>query len=153
MDYANPQGSPSSANSNPLKRQRGPELDRQRKDNHKEVERRRRSAINEGITQLSHIVPGCDAKNTNKGAIIHAAVRYIQDLKHNEASNIEKWTLEKLLMDQAMGDLTSQLDEARVEVDRLRTELNQRFAETESGDLAQPLDQNQQQVGTTSLTK
>ncbi|SPO32394.1 related to centromere binding factor 1 [Ustilago trichophora] len=131
MDYADsPTGNGSASPSrNPLKRPRGPELDRQRKDNHKEVERRRRSAINDGITQLSHIVPGCDAKNTNKGAIIHAAVRYIQDLKHNEASNIEKWTLEKLLMDQAMGDLTAQLDEARAQVERLRAELDERFAD------------------------
>jgi hypothetical protein len=34
-------------------------------------------------------------------------------LKENEARNIEKWTLEKLLMDQAMGDLQSQLEEVR----------------------------------------
>ncbi|KAJ1019962.1 hypothetical protein NDA16_004243 [Ustilago loliicola] len=128
LDYSNP-NSPGGSR----KRQRGPELDRQRKDNHKEVERRRRSAINEGITQLSHIVPGCDAKNTNKGAIIHAAVRYIQDLKHNEASNIEKWTLEKLLMDQAMGDLTQQLEEARAQVERLRAELDERFADQHQG--------------------
>lgn len=134
-----PDESYSSPNSPDRKRPRGPELDRQRKDNHKEVERRRRSTINDGITQLSHIVPGCDAKNTNKGAIIHAAVRYIQDLKHNEASNIEKWTLEKLLMDQAMGDLTQQLEEARAQVQRLRAELDQRFvdrhqAQTETGE-------------------
>ena len=56
-------------------KRKGPELDRQRKDNHKEVERRRRSAINDGIVQLSQIVPGCDVKNTNKGSIIIAAVR------------------------------------------------------------------------------
>ncbi|PWN46542.1 hypothetical protein IE53DRAFT_391283, partial [Violaceomyces palustris] len=105
------------------KKPRAPELDRARKDNHKEVERRRRSAINDGINQLSQIVPGCDAKNTNKGSIIVAAVRYIQDLKNNEASNIEKWTLEKLLMDQAMNDLTAQLDEIRRENDKLRAQL------------------------------
>ncbi|CDU25554.1 related to centromere binding factor 1 [Sporisorium scitamineum] len=127
IDYDSPNGD--SSPSRALKRPRGLELDRQRKDNHKEVERRRRSAINDGITQLSHIVPGCDAKNTNKGAIIHAAVRYIQDLKHNEASNIEKWTLEKLLMDQAMGDLTAQLDEAQQQIERLRHELDERYAQ------------------------
>ncbi|CCU99217.1 unnamed protein product [Malassezia sympodialis ATCC 42132] len=104
-------------------KRKGPELDRQRKDNHKEVERRRRSAINDGIVQLSQIVPGCDVKNTNKGSIIIAAVRYIQDLKNNEASNIEKWTLEKLLMDQAMNDLSMSLDESRREVERLRAQL------------------------------
>lgn len=104
-------------------KRKGPELDRQRKDNHKEVERRRRSAINDGIVQLSHIVPGCDVKNTNKGSIIIAAVRYIQDLKNNEASNIEKWTLEKLLMDQAMNDLSVSLEESRREVERLRAQI------------------------------
>lgn len=104
-------------------RRKGPELDRQRKDNHKEVERRRRSAINDGIVQLSQIVPGCDVKNTNKGSIIIAAVRYIQDLKNNEASNIEKWTLEKLLMDQAMNDLSVSLEESRREVERMRAQV------------------------------
>ena len=48
-----------------------------------------------------------------KGAILSRAVQYIHHLKENEARNIEKWTLEKLLMDQAMGDLQSQLDEMR----------------------------------------
>ncbi|KAN0065517.1 basic helix-loop-helix protein [Thecaphora frezii] len=118
LEGGSPVGTPGSATGG--KRSRGPELERQRKDNHKEVERRRRSAISDGINQLSQIVPGCDAKNTNKSSIIVAAVRYIQDLKNNEASNIEKWTLEKLLMDQAMGDLSAQLDEALREVERLR---------------------------------
>lgn len=40
-------------------------------------------------------------------------MQYIHHLKENEARNIEKWTLEKLLMDQAMGDLQAQLDECR----------------------------------------
>jgi transcriptional regulator CBF1 len=45
-----------------------------------------------------------------KGAILSRAVQYLQE---NEARNIEKWTLEKLLMDQAMGDLQAQLEEMR----------------------------------------
>ena len=40
-------------------------------------------------------------------------MQYIHHLKENEARNIEKWTLEKLLMDQAMGDLQAQLEEVR----------------------------------------
>ena len=48
-----------------------------------------------------------------KGAILSRAVQYIHHLKENEARNIEKWTLEKLLMDQAMGDLQAQLEEVR----------------------------------------
>jgi len=48
-----------------------------------------------------------------KGAILSRAVQYIHHLKENEARNIEKWTLEKLLMDQAMGDLQAQLEEIK----------------------------------------
>lgn len=40
-------------------------------------------------------------------------MQYIHHLKENEARNIEKWTLEKLLMDQAMGDLQAQLEEIK----------------------------------------
>ncbi|KZV75853.1 hypothetical protein PENSPDRAFT_599522 [Peniophora sp. CONT] len=85
---------------------------RQRKDNHKEVERRRRGNINDGINELGRIVPNGSGEKA-KGAILSRAVQYIHHLKENEARNIEKWTLEKLLMDQAMGDLQSQLDEMR----------------------------------------
>ncbi|KIY44905.1 hypothetical protein FISHEDRAFT_22440, partial [Fistulina hepatica ATCC 64428] len=88
------------------------EWTRQRKDNHKEVERRRRGNINEGINELGRIVPSGSGEKA-KGAILSRAVQYIHHLKENEARNIEKWTLEKLLMDQAMGDLQSQLDEMR----------------------------------------
>jgi bHLH factor len=85
---------------------------RQRKDNHKEVERRRRGNINEGINELGRIVPNSSGEKA-KGAILARAVQYIHHLKENEAHNIEKWTLEKLLMDQAMGDLQAQLEEMR----------------------------------------
>jgi len=104
---------------------------RQRKDNHvrylcvflfagcadaphfqKEVERRRRGNINEGINELGRIVPNSSGEKA-KGAILARAVQYIHHLKENEARNIEKWTLEKLLMDQAMGDLQAQLEEMR----------------------------------------
>lgn len=103
---------------------------RQRKDNHvrstprtplsismltalqKEVERRRRGNINEGINELGRIVPSGSGEKA-KGAILSRAVQYIHHLKENEARNIEKWTLEKLLMDQAMGDLQAQLEEVR----------------------------------------
>ena len=78
----------------------------------KEVERRRRSNINDGINELGRIVPNSSGEKA-KGAILHRAVQYIHHLKENEARNIEKWTLEKLLMDQAMGDLQAQLDEMR----------------------------------------
>ncbi|KAG6836495.1 hypothetical protein H0H93_007524 [Arthromyces matolae] len=105
------------------------EWTRQRKDNHasgffppvlqmshhsvqKEVERRRRGNINDGINELGRIVPNGTGEKA-KGAILSRAVQYIHHLKENEARNIEKWTLEKLLMDQAMGDLQTQLEEVK----------------------------------------
>ena len=78
----------------------------------KEVERRRRGNINEGINELGRIVPNGSGEKA-KGAILARAVQYIHHLKENEARNIEKWTLEKLLMDQAMGDLQAQLEEMK----------------------------------------
>jgi hypothetical protein len=71
------------------------------------VERRRREAINEGINELAKIVPGCEK---NKGSILQRAVQYIAQLKENEAQNIEKWTLEKLLLDQAITELSATAD-------------------------------------------
>ncbi|TFK29137.1 hypothetical protein FA15DRAFT_664454 [Coprinopsis marcescibilis] len=96
------------------------EWTRQRKDNHKEVERRRRGNINDGINELGRIVPNGTGEKA-KGAILSRAVQYIHHLKENEARNIEKWTLEKLLMDQAMGDLQAQLEEVKRLWDEERT--------------------------------
>lgn len=130
-------GSPTGAGRAPQMRKRRGDTDiddwtRQRKDNHvshlprvslvhqltlrtiqKEVERRRRGTINEGINELARIVPNSSGGEKAKGAVLSRAVGYIHQLKENEARNIEKWTLEKLLMDQAMGDLQSQLEDMR----------------------------------------
>ncbi|KAG9046672.1 basic helix-loop-helix protein [Tulasnella sp. UAMH 9824] len=116
-DLAGAGGDPSGTQSSGGRGKRGKrhvndeEWNRQRKDNHKEVERRRRGNINEGINQLAAIVPNSAGGEKAKGAILSRAVTYIHQLKDNEARNIEKWTLEKLLMDQAMGDLQNQLEE------------------------------------------
>ncbi|SCV73113.1 BQ2448_7038 [Microbotryum intermedium] len=97
------------------------EWNRTRKDNHKEVERRRRETINEGINELKNIVPGCEK---NKGSILSRAVQYIQQLKDVEATLIEKWTLEKLLSDQTANDLKRQVEDGKREVEKLREELS-----------------------------
>jgi len=114
------------------------EWHKQRKDNHKEgashqsvlsgnlkywqntVERRRRETINEGINELAKIVPGCEK---NKGSILQRAVSFITQLKENETSNIEKWTLEKLLTEQAVSELSSQNEKLKQEVERLYREV------------------------------
>ncbi|PWN21116.1 hypothetical protein BCV69DRAFT_186633 [Microstroma glucosiphilum] len=100
-----------------------PETERQRKDLHKEVERKRRAGINSAIGELQSLVPDCNDKGVNKGDIILRAAAYIRELKNSEASNIEKWTLEKLLMDQALHDGQVQLEATRAEVERLREAL------------------------------
>ncbi|KAK4049930.1 basic helix-loop-helix protein [Microbotryomycetes sp. JL201] len=91
------------------------EWTRTRKDNHKEVERRRRETINEGINKLKTIVPNCD-KN-NKGAILSMAVDYIRQLKDNEGNNIQKWSMEKLLSDQAVQSLKDENEKLKVALD------------------------------------
>ncbi|RYP28726.1 hypothetical protein DL767_007069 [Monosporascus sp. MG133] len=91
-----------------------------RKDNHKEVERRRRETINEGINELAKIVPGCEK---NKGSILQRAVAFITQLKENEAQNLEKWTLEKLLTEQAIQELSASNDKLKQECERAYKEL------------------------------
>ena len=85
------------------------------------MERRRRETINEGINELAKIVPGCEK---NKGSILQRGVQYITQLKDNEARNIEKWTIEKLLTDQAIAELSTSND-------RLKTEAAAAFKEAE----------------------
>ncbi|KAF3769645.1 helix loop helix transcription factor [Cryphonectria parasitica EP155] len=96
------------------------EWHKMRKDNHKEVERRRRETINEGINELAKIVPGCEK---NKGSILQNAVRYITKLKEDEQQAIEKWTLEKLLTEQAISELSTSNDKLKAECDRTYREL------------------------------
>ena len=84
------------------------------------VERRRRETINEGINELAKIVPGCDK---NKGAILNRAIEYITQLKENEKRNIEKWTLEKMLTDQAIQELSTSNGKVRDELERMYDEV------------------------------
>lgn len=85
------------------------------------VERRRRETINEGINELAKIVPGCEK---NKGSILQRAVAFITQLKENETQNIEKWTLEKLLTEQAIAELSNSNDKLKQECERLYRELD-----------------------------
>jgi len=91
------------------------EWHRQRRDNHKEVERRRRETINDGINQLAKILP---ASEKNKGSILAKAVQYINQLKQNEAQYIEKWTLEKLFMEQGMEELRKTNEQLKMNLEK-----------------------------------
>lgn len=100
-----------------------------RRDNHKEVERRRRETINEGINELAKIVPNCEK---NKGSILQRAVQFIQQLKENEANNIEKWSFEKLLTEQAIAELTSTNERLVADIEKLKAECERAWREADT---------------------
>ncbi|TPX42563.1 hypothetical protein SeMB42_g05077 [Synchytrium endobioticum] len=93
-----------------------------RRENHKEVERRRRDAINDGINELAKLIPEGER---NKGRILQRAVHYIQELRVQEASNLEKWTMEKLVCEQAIQELSNQNIVLKQDNDRLREHIQQ----------------------------
>ncbi|CEP10683.1 hypothetical protein [Parasitella parasitica] len=97
------------------------EWHRLRRENHKQVERRRRETINEGISEIARIVPGCEK---NKGSILQRAAIYIRQLKEAEAATVEKWTLEKLLTDQAISELNRQVEVLKSDNERLTLQNN-----------------------------
>ncbi|CAO3640384.1 unnamed protein product [Mucor hiemalis] len=105
------------------------EWHKQRRENHKQVERRRRENINEGINEIARIVPGCEK---NKGSILNRAASYIRQLKDTEAATLEKWTLEKLLTDQAINELNRQVEVFKAELERVKLENNYLKRELES---------------------
>lgn len=113
------------------------------------VERRRRETINEGINELSKIVPGCEK---NKGSILQRAVAFITQLKENEAQNIEKWTLEKLLTEQAIAELSTSNDKLKQECDRLYRELEQYKRLCEENGISGPKEEPAAGAGATSST-
>ncbi|SCU99234.1 LADA_0H18426g1_1 [Lachancea dasiensis] len=85
----------------------------QRKDSHKEVERRRRENINSAINKLSDLLP---VKETSKASILLRAAEYIQKLRDTENANIEKWTLQKLLSEQQVSTLTKANESLQLEL-------------------------------------
>ncbi|OCT50552.1 PENR2 protein [Cladophialophora carrionii] len=105
---ANPNPNPSTNNNNTNEQASKPavgstEWHQLRKDNHKEVERRRREVINEGIENIAKIVPGTEK---NKGAILQRTYEYVQELVNEKA----KWQDERATFDIAIKELTNRLD-------------------------------------------
>lgn len=78
---------------------------------------------------MAKIVPGCEK---NKGSILQRAVSFISQLKENEQQNIEKWTLEKLLTEQAITELSASNGKLKEECERVyrESETWKRVAET-----------------------
>lgn len=98
------------------------EWHRVRRENHKEVEKRRRESINKGIRELAALIPTSD---TNKALILLHGVEFIKRLKENENNNIEKWTLEKLLTEQAVSELNASNEKLKAELERAYRENEQ----------------------------
>ena len=83
-------------------------------------------------------MPGCDK---NKGAILQRGVQYISQLKENESRNIEKWTLEKMLTDQAIQELTTSVDKLKDELARSRQDSQHWKAQCEAAGLSTVVDE------------
>ncbi|KAJ7146155.1 hypothetical protein C8R44DRAFT_756729 [Mycena epipterygia] len=59
------------------------------------------------MDELGRMLPKFSVKNA-KGTM-----KYIHDLKESEARSKEQWRLEKMIMEQAMGELQVQFDKIR----------------------------------------
>ncbi|BGP35052.1 hypothetical protein JCM10296v2_006882 [Rhodotorula toruloides] len=126
--------------------------ERSRKDNHKEVERKRRETINQGITNLAALLPSelltqspspADSttsslkpsskppkETTNKSTILSLTQSYILQLKASEQRLIEKWTLEKLLMEQRVREVEGERDGWRNRAELAEAEVKRLTGET-----------------------
>ncbi|KAI9364448.1 hypothetical protein DFJ73DRAFT_417873 [Zopfochytrium polystomum] len=115
----------------------------QRRRNHKEVERKRRETINNGINELYAVLP--DGGDRNKGKVIQRAVAYIQELRKVASENLEKWTVEKLLLEQAIQNLGSTVDDLKAENEVLKDRIRQ--FEALVGDQSNPVTKRQRTDG------
>lgn len=112
----------------PINEFEAPQGTKIRKESHKEVERRRREVINTGISDLARMVPNCG--DCGKGGIIQRAIQYIQHLKEAESRNAERWSMNKVLADQTIAELTAALEVYKAEVEQLRTQVTSLGGET-----------------------
>ncbi|KAI8906885.1 hypothetical protein EDD86DRAFT_210039 [Gorgonomyces haynaldii] len=92
---------------------------KQRKETHKEVERRRRETINAGITELAKLVPG---EEKNKGRILQRAVQYIHELHQRETTQQQKSEMEKLMYENTIKDCDNTLGNIKRENELLKQE-------------------------------
>ncbi|KAG0680479.1 basic helix-loop-helix protein [Pichia californica] len=94
-----------------------------KKLNHKEVERRRRETINNAINELQDLVP---TTHTNKAQIIRKASEFIKKLKEKEETLVNKWTLEKIITDQAISELANSNEKLKSELEKAYREIEHR---------------------------
>ncbi|KAJ9112345.1 hypothetical protein QFC19_000765 [Naganishia cerealis] len=77
-----------------------------KKDVHKEVERKRRAVINEGVAAIAAVLP---TNEKQKGLILAHAAQYIRQLQENERINTNSWAEEKGMLEQDIADLRVRL--------------------------------------------
>jgi transcriptional regulator CBF1 len=80
------------------------------------VERRRREVINEGIENISKVVPNCEK---NKGAVLQRTCQYIGEMQQKERA----WANERATCDIALKELTNR-------VERMKQSAEQAWAES-----------------------
>lgn len=100
---------------------RSDEWHRLRRDNHKEVERRRRETINKNIDELAKIVPNCDK---HKGQILKRSIDYIHQLQAESKKAREEYAYGEMLLKQTLSEFTTRNK-------ALQTELEQAWREAE----------------------
>ncbi|PGH03349.1 hypothetical protein AJ80_08709 [Polytolypa hystricis UAMH7299] len=92
-----------------------PEWHQIRKNNHKEVERRRRETINEGINEIAKMVPGCEKA---KGSILQRAIQYINKLQDEQKEMAARWDTANLTTNHAIAEISAQNVKLKQEVNR-----------------------------------
>jgi len=100
--------------------------DEKRRATHNEVERRRRDKINNWISKLARMVPGCNQDHTkqgqSKGGILAKTADYIQDLlEENQRLKSNQKQYDRMLAD--MESLRAQLAQEKKDNARLRQTL------------------------------
>lgn len=84
---------------------------------HSQVERRRRDNITDCINELAKLVP---TERRQKEATLRAAVDFIKGAKEQHDVNIRKWTLDRIVSDQAVRQLEEQVEIYKAKYEKLR---------------------------------
>lgn len=104
-----------SSNANPSISTNNPVKDtdsytKQRKENHKNVEKKRRETINDGIKRLANLVPNPDK---NKSRIINQAADYIERILEEGRGQRERATGERVALEKEVRELREEVEGLR----------------------------------------
>ncbi|GMK53472.1 hypothetical protein CspeluHIS016_0100580 [Cutaneotrichosporon spelunceum] len=85
-----------------------------KKDSHKEVERRRRENINEGILEIVSQVPGGSDPKVGKGILLKRASDYLMSLK----AKVEQFNVELAAKEREKQEYVNELDRTRIMLEK-----------------------------------